>query len=131
MFGIMLSGSTGLPMRYAKSTALVVSLTASAVYLTLVSPTASACSLAQMPDWLNFVLSHGLANLNPDCTLTWKSGEGTDLNGNLVGPLPYAFLQRYGAVFFFAGLILAVIGIYLTIRFRSLTARSQRASSTG
>src|SRR6266849_2314275 len=104
-------GSTRLAMRYAKSTALVVSLMASALYLTVMSPTASACSLAQMPDWLNFVLSHGLANLNPDCTLTWKSGEVTDLNGNLVGPLPYAFVQQYGVIFFFAGLILAVIGI--------------------
>jgi hypothetical protein len=102
-----------------------------ALYLTLISPTASACSLAQMPDWLDFVLSHGLANLNPDCTLTWKGGEATDLNGNLVGPLPNAFLQQYGVIFFFVGLVLAVIGIYLTIRSKSLYAKSQRTSSVG
>jgi hypothetical protein len=102
-----------------------------ALYLALISPTASACSLAQMPDWLNFVLGHGLANLNPDCTLTWKGGEVTDLNGNLVGPLPYAFLQQYGVIFFFVGFILAVIGIYLTVRPRSLNAKSHRTSSTG
>jgi hypothetical protein len=118
-------------MRHAKLTALVVSLMAAALYLTLISPTASACSLAQKPDWLDFVLSHGLANLNPDCTLTWKSGEVTDLNGNLVGPLPYAFLQQYGVIFFFAGLILAVVGFYLAIRSRSLNAKSQRTSSIG
>src|SRR6267142_4672393 len=119
-------------MRHAKSIASAGLFIASFVLsLTLSAPVASACSLAQVPDWLSFVLNHGLANLNPDCTLTWKTGEVTDLNGNLVGPLPYAFLQRYGVVFFFAGLILAVIGIYLAIRSRTLNAKSQRGSGTG
>ena len=55
------------------------------ILLTLIARSASACSLAgPIPDWLQVVLSRGLATLNADCTLTWKSGEVTNLNGNLI-----------------------------------------------
>lgn len=102
-------------VRIVPAASLIVAFVLS---LILIAPSASACSLAQMPDWLSFVLNHGLANLNPDCTLTWKTGEVTDLNGNIVTQSPYALLQQYGIVFFFVGLVLAVVGIYLTVRSR-------------
>src|SRR5437870_13656915 len=55
------------------------------ILLTLIARSASACSLAgPIPDWLQVVLSRGLATLNADCTLTWKSGEVTNLNGTLI-----------------------------------------------
>src|SRR5437870_12668242 len=55
------------------------------ILLTLIARSASACSLAgPIPAWLQVVLSRGLATLNADCTLTWKSGEVTNRNGNLL-----------------------------------------------
>jgi hypothetical protein len=101
---------------YAKSATLIVALTSAiTILLPLISSQASACSLAHSIDWLDFVESHGLAHLNPDCTVTWKTGVVTDLNGNPISP-PYAFLQENGVLSFFAGLILAVAGVYLTVR---------------
>ncbi len=125
-------GKHDLVMGYTKSIVPVVtSLTAAFVLsLMLITPSASACSLASpIPDWLSFVLNHGFANLNPDCTLTWRTGEVTDLNGNPIAPSPiYAFPQQYGIVFFFVGLVLSVIGIFLTIRSRRLNVKPHNSS---
>ncbi len=99
------------------------------LFLMLFTPSASACSLAEpLPDWLQFVLGHGLATLNPDCTLTWKTGEMTDLNGNLVTQPIYAIIQRYGIAFFIAGAVLTIMGVYLTIRSRRLAKSIARAN---
>jgi hypothetical protein len=87
----------------------------SVLFSTSLVPPVSACSLnaSLVPAWLQFVLSHGLATLNPDCTLTWKTGVVTDLNGNPLSPPALVFMQQYGAALFVVGVILAVIGTYL------------------
>ena len=110
-------------MERAESIVPLVTATIIAAFLTMTItvPPVSACSLAEpVAPWLQFVISHGLATLNPDCTLTWKTGETTDLNGNLVTSPASVFVQQYGTVFFAAGVALALIGVYLTSRSRRL-----------
>lgn len=106
-------------MRYAWQTiSVVVTL---ALSVALFAPSASACSLAQVPDWLGYVLNHGLANLNADCTLTWKTGVVTDLNGNILYPPPaYGPVLQYGVGFFLAGLALMIVGGALILKSRRL-----------
>lgn len=73
-------------------------------------PHASACSLAYAPKWLDFVLNRGLAKLNPDCTLTWATGDVTDLSGNTLStdawPEPGLILFLLGAAMFTVGILL-------------------------
>ena len=104
-------------------------LAASFLTVTVAIQPVSACSLAEpVAPWLQFVLSHGLASLNPDCTLTWKTGETTDLNGNLVTSPIYLFTQQYGLAFFFIGVTLSLLGGYLILRSMRLPKRPERAN---
>ena len=104
-------------------------LAASFLTVTFAVPSASACSLAEpVAPWLQFVLSHGLASLNPDCTLTWKTGETTDLSGNLVTSPIDLFMQQYGIAFFVVGVALSLLGGYLFYRSRRLSRTPERAN---
>ena len=109
---------------------LVASLVAASfLTVTLAVPPVSACSLAEpVAPWLQFVLSHGLASLNPDCTLTWKTGETTDLSGNLVTSPIYLLMQQYGIAFFVVGVALSLLGGYLIFRSRRLPRTPERAN---
>jgi hypothetical protein len=84
-----------------------------------IPPSVSACSLAQTPDWLNFVLNHSLANLNPDCTLTWKTGVVTDLSGNIISPSRLSsLLLQSGELLFLVGAVLTITGVMLIVMSR-------------
>ncbi len=109
---------------------MVSGTTAAVLFVLFAVPPVSACSLAEpVALWLQVVLSHGLATLNPDCTLTWKTGETTDLNGNLITPPALLFMQRYGIAFFVVGVVLFLVGAYLTFRSRGMPAHGEDAGS--